>query len=538
MNEGISDNLNADSIIYDDITGAEVFLGDFLREGYIRVKSRDELVAAVNYVNTNIKKATEIRLSKAFEPWIAPQTDIDLAWVSLVGEGGVCTIDATSIPDVDGNYWLRLYNSGASSINNIGNIYTDKIRDIFCLGPGATSNVDAIIYHNPTRAIASFTTRSLGTMGFRTGDSYRQNAYIIKHWGRSITRCTNHIWMPSGYSNYGEAIEYHASTISTSSGTGIRNDNADGAIRVYGGSLDYMGRIIVVTAGRVETYGTYIEFNNNSNKLNGIPFETSGAETAKISLMGGGIRGYITPLPDEVTTIFKCGDNTNGIGLSNMELMNIVLPTGFTNINSGKGKFQTTGIDIISGGGNPRVPLLKSDTHNLISDPELTQTEVVDWYISSDTGALTSRTSGENTKLSKDTSNFRTNGTASLKISKALGVGTSSEIQINAPISANMLTMYTMFIQGVNLTGNINISAYYCRTIYNNQIGIPIASRVLKVGPTRTIDSSTISEWIPVTQQSARNYTPEWATELIVKISLNNMSSGNLYVADAKITEL
>ncbi|HBU0448845.1 TPA: hypothetical protein MCP14_005552, partial [Klebsiella pneumoniae] len=175
--------------------------------------------------------------------------------------------------------------------------------------------------------------------------------------------------------------------------------------------------------------------------------------------------------------IFKCGDNTNGIALSNMELMNIVLPTGFTNINSGKGKFQTTGIDIISGGGNPRVPLLKSDTHNLISDPELTQTEIVDWYISSDTGALTSRTSGENTKLSKDTSNFRTSGTASLKISKALGVGTSSEIQINAPISANMLTMYTMFIQGVNLTGNINISAYYCRTIYNNQIGIPIASR-------------------------------------------------------------
>jgi hypothetical protein len=38
---------------------------------------------------------------------------------------------------------------------------------------------------------------------FGVGDTYGQNAYIIKHIGRAIQRCVNHVWMPSGYSNYG-----------------------------------------------------------------------------------------------------------------------------------------------------------------------------------------------------------------------------------------------------------------------------------------------------------------------------------------------
>jgi hypothetical protein len=41
---------------------------------------------------------------------------------------------------------------------------------------------------------------------FGVGDTYGQNAYIIKHIGRAIQRCVNHVWMPSGYSNYGEEL--------------------------------------------------------------------------------------------------------------------------------------------------------------------------------------------------------------------------------------------------------------------------------------------------------------------------------------------
>lgn len=528
----------ADMIKVASLLGASFDLGSYIREGYIRVSSRDELVAAVNYVNTVVMKATEIRLSRVFEPWTAAQTDIDLTWVSLVGEGGFCYIDATGIPNVEGNYWLRLFNSGASNINNLGNIYAAKLSGIFALGPGANSLVDAVLYHAPSGSASSFTTRNLGTMSFRTGDSYRNNAYIIKHWGRSISRCANHVWMPAGYSNYGEAIEYYASTISTSNGVGVRNDNANGDIRIHGGSCDYMGRIAVANAGRIEFNGTHIEFNNASNKLTGIPFETATAETSEIVITGGRILGFVTPLPAEVTTLFQCGANTNGITLDKVMLMNVSLNDSTMPINNGTGPFTTKDIRVIAGGGNPKVPMLKADTQNLLYDPNFTQDNIVDWYIAADTGALTSRTAAVNLNLTKDTTVFRGTGNASMKVVKTYGVGSASEIQIRIPIKPNKLAMYELYLFSTGLTGNIFISSYYNATMYNNSLGIPVSARSVQVGPTRTIDASTLTDWVRVNQQAARNYTPEWATHLVIRVQLSSMSAGNLYIDDAKVTEL
>ncbi|CAM7498056.1 phage tail fiber protein [Klebsiella pneumoniae] len=530
--------MGADMLAFRGILGTNFNLGSYIREGYIRVWSRDELVAAVNHVNTVVKKPTEIRLSRVFEPWTAAQTDIDLTWVSLVGEGGFCYIDATGIPNVEGNYWLRLFNSGASNINNLGNIYAAKLSGIFAIGPGAASLVDAVLYHAPSGSASSFTTRNLGTMHFRTGDSYRNNAYIIKHWGRSISRCANHVWMPAGYSNYGEAIEYYASTISTSNGVGVRNDNPNGDIRIHGGSCDYMGRIAVANAGRIEFYGTHIEFNNASNKLTGIPFETAAAETSEIVITGGRILGYVTPLPEAVTTLFQCGANTNGITLDKVMLMNVSLNDSTMPINNGTGPFTTKDIRVIDGSGNPKVPMLKADAQNLLFDPNFTQAGIVDWYIASDTGALTSRTDGVNIKLAKDTVTFRPGGDASMKVTKTYGIGSSAEIHVRVPIKAGKLAMYQLYVKGAALTGSIFVSAHYSAAQYHNQIGVPVSARSVQFGPARTLNATNITDWVRVNQQQARYYTPEWATHMVLRINLIGMSAGDLYIDDVKVTEL
>ena len=524
-------------INYNNLIGESFSISDYLNNGYILVKSREQLLSAIDYVNNILKTPTEIRLARNFSPWTAEKTDIDISWVSLVGEGGYCKIDASGIPNVEGNYWLRLYNSGASNINNLGNIYTDKLSGIFVIGPGQTSLVDAILYHAPSGTSSSFTTKNLGTMNFRTGDSYRNNAYIIKHWGRTISRCTNHIWMPAGYSNYGEAIEYYASTISTSNGVGIKNDNPNGAIRFNGGSLDYMGRIAVASAGRIELNNTHIEFNNNSNKLYDSPFETMSAETSEIVINGGIILGYISPLPEAVTTIFKCGSNTNGITVTNVQLMNLTLFNPLSTINSGSAKFITNNISVIDGNGNPKVPFMKDDTQNLLYDPNFTQTSIVDWYISSDTGALVSRTEGVNLKLEKDTTVFRGTGSASMKVTKAFGVGSASEIQVRVPINSNTLTAYEMYLFG-NISGSIFVNAYYVSSMYSTNIGIPVTARSVQVGPTRTITASQMVDWFRVSQQYQRNYTPSWATHLVIRVQLSSMSAGSFNIDDVKVTEL
>lgn len=532
--------MGADMLAFRTLLGTNFNLGSYIREGYIRVWSWDELVTAVSYVNTVVKKPTEIRLAKVFAPWTASQTDLDLTWCSLVGEGGFCNIDASGIPNVEGNYFLRLYNSGASNINSLANIYADKISGIFVLGPGINSNVDAVLYHaTGSNIISSFTTRNFGTMGFRTGDKYQNNAYIIKHWGRSISRCANLVWMPSGYSNYGEAIEYHGSTISTASGgIGVKNDNANGALRFFGGSIDYVGRVAISTAGRIEFNGSHIEFNNSNNQLTGIPFETSTNETAEIVIDGGEILGYVNPLPAAVTTIFRCGAGTNGITLNNVKLMKLSMAAGNNTINDGTGPFKTNGVVCIDGSGNPLIPMLKSDRQNLLVDPNFTQTGIVDWYIQSDTGALTSRTEGVNLKLVKDTATFRSGGDASMKVTKTYGIGSASEIQVRVPIKPNKLAMYELFLFGTGLTGNIFVSAYYNATMYNNSLGVPVSARSVQVGPTRTIDASTLTDWVRVSQQAARNYTPEWATHMVLRVQLSSMSAGNLYIDDAKVTDL
>lgn len=530
----------AGKVGFQTLLGVSFSLQDYLQEGFIRVKSRDELVSAVNYVNTVVKKATEIRLSRVFAPWTAAQTDLDITWVSLVGEGGFCKIDASGIPDVEGNYFLRLYNSGTSNINSLANIYADKICGVFVLGPGANSNVDAVLYHAPAAAIiSSFTTRNFGTMSFRAGDKYQNNAYIIKHWGRSISRCQNLVWMPAGYSNYGEAIEYHGSTMSTASGgIGVQNNNANGAIRFFGGSIDYVGRVAIATAGRIEFNGTHIEFNNSSNQLSGIPFETSTNETAEIVIDGGEILGYVNPLPAAVTTIFRCGAGTNGITLNNVKLMKLAMATGNYNINDGTGPFKTNGVVCIDGAGNPGIPMLKSNTQNLIFDPDFTQTGIVDWYISADTGALVSRTQGVNLTLTKDTTEFRTPGTASLKVSKIYGIGSAGEIQIRVPIKAGKLAMYELFVKGVGLTGTLFVNAYFASSNYNTSLGVPVTARAVQVGPTRSVAAADMTDWARLAQQSARYYTPEWATHLVLRVQLSSLSAGTINIDDVKVTEL
>ncbi|ENQ2457264.1 hypothetical protein ACEOSJ_005121, partial [Klebsiella pneumoniae] len=304
--------MGSDMLAFRDMLGRSSTVGDYLRDAYIRVHSRYELLQAIEHINNEIQHPTEIRLARNFASWNDAKTDIDITYASIVGEGGNVVIDAQGIPDAAGNYFMRIFNSKKSDINNLANIFTVKQQGFTVIGPSRNSNVAFNVFHSPEGQGAGFMTLGITAQEFGVGDTYGQNAYIIKHIGRAIQRCVNHVWMPSGYSNYGEGISYAHSLLSTSSGVGIRNDNPNGAIRLFDCSLDYMGRIAVTNGGRIEIIGCHTEVNNASNKLTGIPFETASSERAEIVVSGGEILGFSTPLPASVPTIFRCGANTNG----------------------------------------------------------------------------------------------------------------------------------------------------------------------------------------------------------------------------------
>lgn len=529
--------MGADMLAFRNALGHASTIGDYLREAYIRVHSRYELLQAIEHINNDLQHPAEIRLARNFASWNDAKTDIDITYASIVGEGGNVVIDAQGIPDAAGNYFMRIFNSKKSDINNLANIFTVKQQGFTVIGPSRNSNVAFNVFHSPEGQGAGFMTLGITAQEFGVGDTYGQNAYIIKHIGRAIQRCVNHVWMPSGYSNYGEGISYAHSLLSTSSGVGIRNDNPNGAIRLFDCSLDYMGRIAVTNGGRIEIIGCHTEVNNASNKLTGIPFETASSERAEIVVSGGEILGFSTPLPASVPTIFRCGANTNGVKLTNVNLMNLVLPAGNYEINDGTGPFITRGVTTIGGGGNTLVPMLKSDRQNTLSDPLYTRPTIMDWYITQDMAEIKSRTAGYNLNLtvSADTS---ISGTKSMKVVKSFGVGSLSEIKLRVKAAPGSLSQYALYLKGAALTGQIFVEFYYATTQYQNQYGTPITGRDEQVGPTRTIDAATLADWVRVDQQLLRSYTPEWAEFMVIKITLSGMSAGSLYVDKVKVTNL
>ncbi len=524
--------MGADMLAFRDMLGRSSTVGDYLRDAYIRVHSRYELLQAIEHINNDLQHPAEIRLARNFAPWNDAKTDIDITYASIVGEGGNVVIDAQGIPDAAGNYFMRIFNSKKSDINNLANIFTVKQQGLTVIGPGRNSNVAFNVFQG-----SGFMTLGTTAQEFGIGDVYQQNAYIIKHIGRAIQRCVNHVWMPSGYSNYGEGIGYVSCLLSTSAGVGVRNDNPNGAIRLIDCSLDYMGRIAVTNGGRIEFSECHIEFNNASNKLTGIPFETASSERAEIIVDGGEILGYVAPLPESVPTIFRCGANTNGIKLTDVNLMKLVLPAGNYEINDGTGPFITRGITTIGGGGNTLVPMLKSDRQNTLSDPLYTRPTIMDWYITQDMAEIKSRTAGYNLNLtvSADTS---ISGTKSMKVVKSFGVGSLSEIKLRVKAAPGSLSQYALYLKGAALTGQIFVEFYYATTQYQNQYGTPITGRDEQVGPTRTIDAATLADWVRVDQQLLRSYTPEWAEFMVIKITLSGMSAGSLYVDKVKVTNL
>lgn len=100
-------DIDASNVNYINQVNRSFKLNNYLDDGYILVSSRDELLAAQSFIINTIKKRTEIRLTRNFSAWNAAKTDIDLAWVTLCGSAEGTSIDASGIPDVTGNYFLR-----------------------------------------------------------------------------------------------------------------------------------------------------------------------------------------------------------------------------------------------------------------------------------------------------------------------------------------------------------------------------------------------------------------------------------------------
>lgn len=526
--------LSSALVKFKDLLGLEVTMQEYLRQGYIRVKSREELLDAISYVNTFVKARTEIRLAKNFKPWTAATTDIDLTWVSLVGEGQATYIDCTGIPDVEGNYAAKFFCTPEANIDSISYLGGDKYKNIIFRGRGRDSKVDGLIFESSGAGktnLASIALHSPTVFGFRSGITIGSNAFIIHMFQPRVDRCgLAHIHMKAG-SNTGEGVHLFGGTISTSNGVGILNENPNGAVRCFGTSLDYMGAVAKSVRGAIELNGCHMEFENGTNDLNQIPFRTSSAQDSSILISGGEILSYKGTNAISQPAVFESLPGGGGIRVRDTLMFALVTPTG--KLKQGGGEFSITGTHLYAGGGNPAVSRMQDPEDNLAGDGYNKGSRNM-WYISRVTsGAPTSRTESTTGTITFDASVAPDATSAgSMKVSKLFGAGSNFDVSYIVPISeAAQITSKLKLQSNLSFTAYMNMR-YVSLSHYDN-IGRPVFDRAGSA-TTRNIALGQGS-FVEGTSFAARNPAPKWATHYMVTLGLAGMPKGDLFIGAAEV---
>jgi len=510
------------------------FSGDVISDSII-VTSRDELIDAQEFIKNVIKKRTQIHMAKNFQPWLAAKTDIDLAYVTLVGHADGTVIDASGIPNIRGNYFLRFFNSGELDVGHLPNLGGMRMSGVLVQGPGRDSEVIGRLFHSPESGLGNIVMGAVTISEFGRGDVYQSNAYNISHFGAQIFRSGVHIDMPSGFVNYGENIAYFGGVIATSSGIGVRNSNPNGEIYVSGVSIDYVGRVFEANAGSIISHGGHHEFNNTSNPLKMVPYFCSQDQSASIVLRDVTIMGFIKDkLP--VDAIVESVQGGGGVYFYSCKLLNLLTQSGTFKI--GTGIFNAMDSRLLNGGGNFSVSILLSQAENQLSDGEFsTNQDGCDWVMlfdeNNDERKLTYYTQLNYYKINKEKNK-------SLRLTKLSNKG--APLTFVTMVAARRLQNYTYSLKirtDRSLMGKIFISAYFVSVYYVSDNGQVKFKRKVQHGPVRQVDLTLgINTWRSVVQSPLRMPAPEWASHYMLVINAQGMSEGEIFLSDALITSM
>jgi len=517
-----------------DLISKFYLLKDYLDQGYILVSSRDELLAAQNVIKTVMRKRTEVRLARDFAPWTASQTDIDLAWVTIKGHGEGTYIDATGIPNVAGNYFIRFYNSGELDIKSLPALEGLRFSGVNVVGPDRNSLVDGILFHSPEGQLGNLTVGYYSIQEFSRGQIYQRNAYIIKTVNAQILRCgVYHIDMPFGFSNYGENISFYGCTIATSGGVAVHINNGNGGITLTNCSIDYVGRIIISEAGYVEVNGGHHEFDNSINPLTGIPYAVSTAQTARITLRGTKVMcirsgGMTQPYLVQAETL------ADGVYFFAVQPQNLKTTTGV--LKTGDGRFIIRDSQVQRGGGNHGLTIVQSKYENLFIDPENSQPVVCDWYVYRVNSTVNSRTEGDNITITNSTDVHR-EGSHSLKVSRTI-LGTNHGVAVVAPVLTANQPAYIFYIYASGVTGSVFTDFYFVAVQGFDVYGRPNIVRQSDTIGTRTTLLTGATGWQSVFSNPLKAPAPAWATHVAIKINSSGISEGYYYIADAGVWQI
>lgn len=522
-------------ISHDTPTGASSDLASYLNSYHFIAKSRDEIVALQDYAKTVLKKRITIVLAEGFEKWTAAKTDIDIDYISLVGASGKTIIDASGIPDVEGNYWVRFYCGQTFDIGNVPYVTGNFMYGIQVKGPGRSSNVIGRWFYSPEGQMGGCATQNVSILEFKTGDKYGTNAYCLDHYKSDISRCSVHVECSAANetvggvaitnSNYGENVTYWGGKLHTSQGLAVANRSITFGLNLNDMSIDYVARG-VVTAGRTIIRGGWHEVNNASSWVTDTFYYCENSEHAYLYMSNVNILAHNPALKAQFL-VGAASDSGLGIVWEGCRSGGITTLSG--RLDDGVVRFRSSRFNLPLYAGNHNTTIQLSSTNCVNADPLVESTTVADWYIKLGGGTLTSRTTSTNVNMAVDTTQDDENHRC-VSVTKSSAQGTTTQIQALAAIGNANQVSYSLTLKSQS-TGSVFINMYYAAVVGYDQFGVPIIGKLSqRISGERAVALN--GTWQTTQSSPLRTLTPSWATHFIVEVALSALTSGSVVYLD------
>lgn len=407
------------------------------------------------------------------------------------------------------------------------------------IGPGVSSNVDAIIFDQANLADLSgpsFSRHSgIGIEGFRNCVTILNNSYLIRFEGSChFEGNQTGLYLPSGYTNTGEAITMRNCVFSGMREACIKGDSWSADVFLDTCSLEFAKTHFDLSGKiRVDAYGCHLEDNSTSNSSLGLDYKIKVANQASLFIVGGDIYHGVNAPDGQYTHYINCttlSDVDGGVFIDGAWFYGVLLTSGYLATGSGRVILKhTRGVDfstltstnarsnkLVDGG-------FESGIRDLIS-------------ISFDTG-ITNQFTGSTIAITRSNEMAHA-GSWSLKIEKKLAPNTDRSFFIAVPIGESTRLQSDFWINPGTYSGTI-LMEYGFGIVVNGTNKLDANYFTLDAGYTRrTVDLSTLTGWTEFKGMTRPTPSPAWATHHIVRIRLDAAITGSFFMDSLVINTL
>lgn len=447
-------------------------------------------------------------------------------------EGNGTKIDATTL--VTGPLFTVTQTSSLGLAENLKN----SMRGFYFSGPtGGATTIDLFVFNTTAgNSSSKYSFKNITANGFRHDEVYENGAYLVDFDEFTYQQYkVSSIYMPDGFSNYGENITHGAGVVAQGPLAVDSEANANtNTFRFVTTSFDNNVVIAQATKGLIEFVNPHFELSGTSN-LAGPILVASNNSGASIRISGGDLLLDGSGPFSTASALFEA-DGAGTIDIDNMFMHNTGLTsgtygtgTGLINITRTRGYATSLGNASIEGIGGPQENYMADGGFENASPTDLI-------FISSDTQTIVNRLVGGNVTITDDSATCGGHsGSKSLRLAKAFGSGSNAVVYIAAPVEPNKMVLASSYWSvPTTQTGTVNLNLFFLQITGFDGNGLPVrGQQSSSLGNVNPSLSGTPITWTKFANtQSPSFIVPYWANYIVEQVNMNSMNAGSFCIDD------